>query len=117
MKILDPKNLHDAKTLIDKTVNGAPKAGIAGGIAGKVEDVQKAIDNFNNLIDAISHVGGFIKTFITDPMAIFYKVQGIAPDFILILLGILIILRFLGFETTNKYILLTLVIAFIIAII
>ena len=113
MKILDPKSLHDAKTLIDKTVNGAPK----GGIAGKVEDVQKAIDNFNNLIDAIFHVCGFIKTFFTNPMSLFEKVQGIAPDFILILLAILIVLKFLGFETTNKYILLTLVIAFIIAII
>ena len=50
-------------------------------------------------------------------MSLFEKIQGIAPDFILILLGILIILRFLGFETTNKYVLLTLVIAFIIAII
>ena len=41
MRMLDPKSLHDAKTLIDKTVGGASK----GGIAGKVEDVQKAIDN------------------------------------------------------------------------
>ena len=113
MRMLDPKSLHDAKTLIDKTVGGASKVGIAG----KVEDVQKAIDNFNNLIDAIFSIGGFIKTCFTNPMSLFEKVQGIAPDFILILLGILIILRFLGFETTNKYILLTLVIAFIIAII
>lgn len=113
MRMLDPKSLHDAKTLIDKTVGGASK----GGIAGKVEDVQKAIDNFNNLIDAIFSIGGFIKTCFTNPMIIFEKIQGIAPDFILILLGILIILRFLGFETTNKYVLLTLVIAFIIAII
>ena len=113
MRMLDPKSLHDAKNLIDKTVGEASN----GGIAGKVEDVQKAIDNFNNLIDAIFHVGGFIKTFFTNPMSLFEKIQGIAPDFILILLGVLIILRFLGFETTNKYVLLTLVIAFIIAII
>lgn len=113
MKMLDPKNLHDAKSLIDSTVSGASK----GGIAGTIEDVQTAVDNFNKLIDVIFNVGGFIKTCFTDPMVIFSKIQVIAPDFLLIILSILIILRFLGFKTTNKYLLLTLVIAFIIAII
>lgn len=115
MKILDPKSLQDAKTIIDGATNTLPSTGILDKIG--LNEAKEAINNWNRIIDALFHIGGFIKTFITDPMAIFFKIQGIAPDFILILLAILIVLKFLGFETTNKYILLTLVIAFIIAII
>ena len=115
MKILNPNNLKDAKNLIDSTVGGATKEGLLSKVG--LDGAQQAIDNWNKLIDAVFSIGGFIKNCLTDPMFLINQLKGIAPDVILILLAILIILKFLGFETTNKYILLTLVIAFIIAII
>lgn len=114
MLLFSPKTLEDAKTLIESILTKSPN--------GKLSRTQEAVDNFNTMCDVIggffkgcSEVVKFIGKSIKDPSFLIDKLQGIAPDIVLIILAILIILRFLGFKDTTKYIVLVLVIAAIIA--
>lgn len=114
MLFITPKTLEDAKNIIEGIMTKAPE--------GKLARTQEALDNFNTMCDVIggffkgcSEVIKFIGMSIKDPSFLIDKIQFIAPDIVLIVLAILIVLRFLGFKNTTKYIVLAFVIAAIIA--
>ena len=109
--LLNPKTLNDAKTIINNTVsntaiNDIPKETFLEklGLTG----VQEAIDGWNaicsdanNIINAMSKVADFIRNslrFLID------STKGIAPDVLLITLGVLIVLHFVGFKKMGKWI-------------
>lgn len=112
--LLNPKTLNDAKTIIDNvvgnsTINNIPKETFLEklGLTG----VQEAIDGWNaicsdanNIINAMSKVADFIRNCLTDPRFLIDSTKGIAPDLLLITLGVLIILHFVGFKKTGKWI-------------
>lgn len=112
--LLNPKTLNDAKTIINNTVsntaiNDIPKETFLEklGLTG----VQEAIDGWNaicsdanNIINAMSKVADFIRNSLTDPRFLIDNTKGIAPDVLLITLGVLIVLHFVGFKKMGKWI-------------
>lgn len=78
------------------------------------ESTQIFIENINNLFNACSNITFFIKNCFTIPGYLPLCLKSVAPDTLLIVLLALIILRWLGFNGTTKYISLSLVIAVII---
>ncbi|WP_195238578.1 hypothetical protein [Romboutsia sp. 1001285H_161024_C4] len=114
MLFINPKTLEDAKNVIESTMGSMPEK--------KLEGVQLALDNWNSLYNMISSffrgcssIFKFITNCFTDPSFLVDKMQGIAPDVLLVILTILIILKFIGFKDTTKWISLSLVVALIIA--
>jgi len=105
---INPKTLEDAKTVIEKTVTSAPQS--------KLQGVQNALDGINSFIDGCVYTTTFIKNSITDPHFLIDQLKGVAPDFVLIALAILVVLNFIGFKKANKYTVLVLVVAFLISI-
>lgn len=84
--------------------------------------IKEATTNFNNMCDIIGNFFkgcgkfiSFISKSLTDPSFLIDKIQGVAPGIILVTLTVLIILRFIGFKDTTKWIALALVVAAIIA--
>ena len=112
--LLNPKTLNDAKTIIDNTVSNAaindiPKETFLEKIG--LTGVQEAIDGWNtmcsdvnNIIDGMVKVADFIRNCFTDPRFLIDTVKGIAPDILLITLGVLILLHFIGFKKMGKWI-------------
>ncbi|WP_290060177.1 hypothetical protein [Paraclostridium bifermentans] len=80
------------------------------------ESAKTAFDGINAIIEGVFNLFRFIKNCITDPDFLINFLKDIAPDTVLIILSILIIMRFLGFESTGKWIAIILVIAFVIGI-
>ena len=73
----------------------------------------------NGLIDGVVNVTfGAIKgvKVLSKPEVIISQLKDIFPDLVLIVLMVLIILRYIGFEGASKYIALTLVIAVLVAL-
>lgn len=73
----------------------------------------------NGLIDGVVNATfGAIKgvKVLSKPEVIISQLKDIFPDLVLIVLMVLIILRYIGFEGTSKYIALTLVIAVLVAL-
>lgn len=77
--------------------------------------LKEAANNFNALWNGCSNTFEFIKNCFTDGRFLIDKIKFIAPEIILVTLGILIILKMLGFKDTNKWIGLALVIALLIS--
>lgn len=84
--------------------------------------LQEAINNWNefyNTSKAFFHgcnnTFKFIENCFTEERFLINKIKFVAPQVILITLGILIILRVLGFKNTNKWIGLAFVIALLIS--
>jgi len=112
--LLSPKTLNDAKAIIDNTVSN----GVIDNIPKKtflekigLTGIQEAIDGWNaicsdvnNIVDGMVKIADFIRNSLTDPHFLIDKVQGIAPDILLITLGALILLRFIGFKKMDKWI-------------
>lgn len=80
------------------------------------ESAQVFMENINNFFTVCSDITFFIKNCFTVPGFLQLCLKSITPDILLIVLLALIILRWLGFKGTTKYISLSLVIAVIIAI-
>ena len=119
--LVSPKTLEDAKSIIENTVINK---GSSGSWLNKVglDGVQEAIDNFNracNTVDgifnAISSTCSFIGKCFTQPGFFIDQLQIIAPEVLLVVLGILIILKVLGFKDTTKWIYFGFVLAIVIA--
>lgn len=79
------------------------------------ESAQLFIDNINNFFKICTNITVFIKNCLTVPGFLPLCLKAVAPDILLLVLLALIILRWLGFDGTTKYISLSLVIAVIIA--
>lgn len=119
--LVSPKTLEDAKSIIENTVINK---GSSGSWLNKVglDGVQEAIDNFNRACDivdgifnAISSTCSFIGKCFTKPGFFIDQLQIIAPEVLLVVLGILIILKVLGFKDTTKWIYFGFVLAIVIA--
>lgn len=80
-----------------------------------MKGLQEAVNNFNELWNVCSNSIGFIKNCFTDGRFLIDKIKYVAPEVILVTLGVLIILKMLGFKDTNKWIGLALVIALILS--
>lgn len=102
-------NLRDAQELINNIVNKSKEQSVW-------DSAKTAFDGINTIIDGLFNLLGFIKKCITDSDFLISFLKEIAPDIVLIILSILIIMRFLGFESTGKWISIILVIAFVIGI-
>ncbi|MGL5753203.1 MAG: hypothetical protein ACRCXT_21855 [Paraclostridium sp.] len=81
----------------------------------KTQDAIKTKDMVVNLFGWCADAFNFIIDCFKDPGLFIDKVQVVAPDVVIATLAILILLRFLGFKDTTKWITLALVIACIIA--
>ena len=57
------------------------------------------------------------KLIFSDPETLVANIEGIFPDIVLISLLVLIILRYIGFKGTSKYIALTLILAVLVAMV
>lgn len=86
-------------------------------IEGFKQGVENFVTNWNNFFATCGNIYEFFHNCFTEERFLIDLMKKGAPDIILIALLILIILNFLGFEKTSKYISLTLVIAVILAII
>ena len=80
------------------------------------ESVQSFIDNINSFFGVCSNISKFIKNCFTVPGFLPNCLKSVGPDVLLIVLLALIILRWIGFKGTTKYISLSLVVAVIIAL-
>lgn len=73
---------------------------------------KNTIDSFNGFLDKCESIVDFIKNLFTDPIGLLYKgleslVNGFqvwGPDLMLLSLFVLIILYFLGFEKSKRWI-------------
>lgn len=84
--------------------------------------LQEAINNWNDFyntskefFNGCRNTFSFINSCFTEDRFLIDKIKFVAPQVILITLGILIILRILGFKNTNKWIGLAFVIALLIS--
>ncbi len=119
--LVNPKTLEDAKSIIENTViNGSSNNTWLNKIG--LDGVQEAIDNFNRvcstvdgIFNAIGSTCSFIGKCFTQPGFFIDQLQIIAPEVLLVVLGILIILKVLGFKDTTKWIYFGFVIAIVIA--
>ena len=89
-----------------------------------MNEFQDAINNWNEFYNGCKgffrgcgNTFNFINRCFTEDRFLIDKIKYVAPEVILVTLGILIILRLLGFENTNKWIRLVFVLALIIAVI
>ncbi|GAA0713952.1 hypothetical protein GCM10008904_28870 [Paraclostridium ghonii] len=102
-------NIKDTQELINNVVDKTKEPSVW-------DSAKTACDGINTIISGVFNLFGFIKNCITDPDFLINFLKDIAPDTVLIILSILIIMRFLGFESTGKWIAIILVIAFVIGI-
>lgn len=103
-------NLKEAQELINNVVSRSQEQSVW-------DSAKAAFDGINIIIDGMFNLFGFVKNCLTDPDFLINFLKDIAPDTVLVILAILIIMRFLGFDKTGKWIAITLVISFIIGII
>lgn len=86
----------------------------------KLSNIKKGtetfINNWNNFFETCGKVGGFFNKCFNEEGYLVALLKDITPQVVLPVLLILIILRVLGFKETEKYIMLTFVIALVIAI-
>ena len=87
-----------------------------------MKGLQEAINNWNEFyntskvfFNGCSNTFKFIENCFIEERFLINKIKVVAPQVILITLGILIILRVLGFKNTNKWIGLAFVIALLIS--
>lgn len=121
MLIINPKTLEDAKSIIENTViNKGSNSTLLNKIG--LDGAQEAIDNFNTIckaldkiLNVITSTCGFIGKCFTQPGFFINQLQIIAPEVLLVVLGILIILKVLGFKDTTKWIYFGFVLAIVIA--
>lgn len=81
----------------------------------KAQDTIKAKDMVVNFFVWCGNTFNFVVDCFKEPEILLDKIQVVAPEIILATLAILILLRFLGFKDTTKWIVLAVVIACIIA--
>ena len=119
--LVSPKTLEDAKTIIENTVTNSGSNSTWLNKVG-LDRVQEAIDNFNRvcstvdgIFNAIGSTCSFIGKCFTQPGFFIEQLQIIAPEILLVVLGILIILKILGFKDTTKWIYFGFVLAIVIA--
>lgn len=105
--------IDNSKLILENTKNVIPNP---------LENVKAATESINNFTEAtkgffntIGNITDFIGKCFNEPSFLVDKLQLVGADVLLIVLLALIVLRFLGFEGTTKYISLALVIAVIIA--
>lgn len=79
-------------------------------------NTKTAIDNLNGIFEGIDSVMTYVKNCLTIEDFLIDQIKGVAPDIVLIVLAVLIVLNFIGFKKANKYTVLVLVIAFLISI-
>ena len=73
---------------------------------------KNTLNSFNEFLDKCESIAGFIKDLFTDPIGLLYKglerlaegFQVWGPDVMLISLFVLIVLYFLGFEKSKRWI-------------
>ena len=73
---------------------------------------KNTIDSFNGFLDKCESIANFIKDIFTDPIGLLYRgLESLAngfqiwgPDVMLISLFVLIVLYFLGFEKSKRWI-------------
>lgn len=119
--LVNPKTLEDAKSIIENTVINNESSGTWLNKLG-LDGIQEAIDNFNRvcstvdgIFNAIGSTCSFIGKCFTQPGFFINQLQIIAPEVLLVVLGILIILKVLGFKDTTKWIYFGFVLAIVIA--
>lgn len=95
----------------------------SNGFISNVNPIAETIDKLP-VIGDITYISGivakgfrFIGTLLTNPSSIVGSVTSIAPDLVLIALTVLVILKLLGFKSSDKYIGLVLVVALILVVI
>lgn len=119
--LITPKTLDDARSLIENTVMNKGsndtwlnKLGLHG--------LQEAINNFNKVCEGLKSISNavgstcdYISKCFTEPRFFIENLQSIAPGILVVVLGILIVLKVLGFKDTTKWIYFYIVIAIVIA--
>lgn len=77
-----------------------------------LDGAQRAVDSINGFFEGFGNAVGFVKDLFTDPIGLLYKgfesfakgFQVWGPDAMLLMLFILILLYFFGFEKSKKWI-------------
>lgn len=118
---INPKTLDDAKSIIENTLKNKSNADTWLNKIG-LDGVQEAIDNFNNVCNGMEGVfkgGSYLLSFIgkcfTQPHFFINSIQVSAPGVFLVIISMLIILNFLGFKNTKKWIYFAFILALLIA--